>query len=422
MHHGLKPIKRHKTDRSFHRTFGGVAVTSLPAEFSVDAGLTMPSQITPDFLPMGCTGFTQQELVTDQDGVLSDHYRDHYTKTLELEGAPMGSGCDIRDSLKVAILYYNRGAYYAVESSKMDWFDSIRSVMYTNFTINKMKCAVSIGTPWPREWDVQHVNATGIIPEVFTGDPEQLGWHNWAIKGWKVIDGIPYLVAKTWQGTGYGDAGWSYYSREVMNKVMKIKQTGAFTLAPKNAANVQTVKMTIMESILRFIQQVLGLNKQLQAMQPITTPPIVNQSENNNQVTVKSSSQKLYDIALSLKGQYLTLDTTVPKELNCAETMSVILQASGYAMPKKGYAGTVAIHEWLKNNCDELNSADAGVGDIIISITQGSIHGHVGILGHDAILSNDSQTGTLESDWSLSGWLGFYQKDQGLVTKYYRLR
>ncbi len=258
MKNGLKPIIRDTRDRSFHRTFGGIITPALPAEFSIDASLTMPDQ-NADGLFEACTAYTQQDLCTDQDSIVYDHYRDHYTQTLQLENAPFGSGCDIRDSLKVAIDFYKRGAYYAVESSKMDWFDSIRSVMYTNLMYNNIKCAISIGTPWFKEWDVETIPATGIIPTIFTGDPATLSWHNWAIKGWKTINGELYLLGKTWQGKGYGEAGWAYYPRTAINAVMAISGTGAYTLAPQSAQNIQTVKSTMLESLLQYLKNLLVL-------------------------------------------------------------------------------------------------------------------------------------------------------------------
>jgi hypothetical protein len=193
-------------------------------------------------------------------------------RTLALEGAPFGSGADIKDSLKIAISFYGRGAYYTVEQSKFDWFDSIRSVIYTNFTTNRWKCAISIGTPWFKSWDIMSVNSTGIIPTIFTGDPSTLSWHNWAIKGWKLINGEVYLIGKTWQGKGYGNAGWSYYSRATINTVMKIRGTGAFILAPRVEGNAQTVKLTLWEVILDFLKQKLFLQTKLDKITPMQTP------------------------------------------------------------------------------------------------------------------------------------------------------
>lgn len=258
MKHGLKPLKQNKKRYSFHRNFGGVAVQDLPQEFSVDLGLTMPDQ-NADGLYEACTAYAQLELCTDQDGKVYDSYRDLYQKTLDLEGSLFGSPCDMEDSLKMVVTYYGRGAYYQVESSKMDWFDSIRSVMYTNLTVNKWKCAVSIGTPWFGEFE--NINSTGIVPNIFTGNPSSVSWHNWAIKGWKVINGTPYLLAKTWQGKNYGDGGWAYFSRETINTVMKIRGTGAFTVAPRTEGNVKFTKLTIIGEIINFLFKLLALIK-----------------------------------------------------------------------------------------------------------------------------------------------------------------
>lgn len=290
---GLKPItkistKWYPTDRSFIRTFGGIKPIEFPKEFSIDSGLTMPDQIS-DKLPLGCTAYTQNELCTDQDLIIYDDYEYTYRKTLEMEGVFQLNiqGCDIRDSMKIICTIgpktkkegdvdgeaKARGAYYVVESKDFDWFDSFRSVILTNFQNNKIKCAVSIGTPWFKEWDITGVGSSGIIPQIFTGNPMSLSWHNWAIKGWKEINGIPYLLAKTWQGKHYGDGGWSYYSRETINAVMKIKYTGAYTVAPRNASNVQTVKLNLLETLLRFCQTTLELLFKKKISNPINTMP-----------------------------------------------------------------------------------------------------------------------------------------------------
>lgn len=307
---GLKPIKRNSkrwypTDLSFHRNFGGITPLEFPREFSVDLGITMPDQNAIG-LPLGCTGVTQNELCTDQDGIVYDDYEYTYRKTLELEGVYElnKQGCDIRNSLKIICTLgpktkeegdedgekKARGAYYAIESSKFDWFDSFRSVMLTNHQNNNTKCAISIGTPWFQEWNSQSVGNNGIVPSVFVynGDPYSISWHNWAIKGWKEINGKPYLIAKTWQGKNYGNTGWSYYDRETINAVMKIRYTGAYTVAPRDASNIQTVRLTLMEVIIRLCQNAIDLLLKKKSVEPFNTPPeppILPEVESNNQMT-----------------------------------------------------------------------------------------------------------------------------------------
>lgn len=419
MNHGLKPIKRDKRDYSFHRTFGGITPIALPQEFSIDAGLTMPDQVA-DGLYQGCTAYAQQELCTDQDQVLFNHYREHYERTLLLENSTFGQGCDIRDSLKIAIDFYGRGAFYAVESSKMDWFDSICSVIYTNFIQNKIRCAVSIGTPWFKSWDVTQMNSTGIASTVFTGDVNTIPWHNWAIKGWKLINNEPYLLAKSWQGRSYGDTGWSYYSRETINAVMKIRYTGAFTVAPPNVTNLQFVKKTMLESLLTYCQNLLNILLKKKVDNPVVNTPPSDIIKPMEPTQVVSKSQRFYDLAFSLIGQHLTMDTSVLANFGCAESVSYILKEFGYPMPARGYAGTAILDTWLSQNCTMVKG-EIIPGDIIISVTQGNNHGHVGICGKNAIMSNDSQTGLWEPYWSMPAWLEFYRTQKKLETKFYRL-
>lgn len=131
-------------------------------------------------------------------------------------------------------------------------------------------------------------------------------------------------------------------------------------------------------------------------------------------------SQKIYDTAFSLIGQYLTLDSSVPKNLNCAQTVSYILKNVGLPIPNKGLSGTIVLNEWLKKHADLVTSPT--VGDIIISITQGDNHGHVGIVGKTSIMSNDSATGLLKAYYNLKSWNEFYVKTKKLGTFYYRIR
>lgn len=129
--------------------------------------------------------------------------------------------------------------------------------------------------------------------------------------------------------------------------------------------------------------------------------------------------EQLYNIAMALKGRYLTLDDTVPKTLNCAETISYLLKEAGYNMPPAGYPGTASIEPWLERHFQEIDTPELFC--IVNAVTEGPLHGHIAINGHDAMLSNDSQNGTLESYWTLSAFQEFYGKQKGLAIKYFRV-
>lgn len=260
---GAKPLKRDSRDYSFHRTFG--AVMHFDENLDVDAKLSMPDQ-NADGFPFGCTGYTTSEICSDFDKSLYDPAYT-YKKTLLIENQETDGPCEIRDSLNSSRVYgvlpkgapwddshaapHRRGSYYLIENSS-DWFDSIRSAVLMN------KSAVSVGTPWFPEWEITH---NGYIAHLINTDTTGLSWHNWKVSGWKTINGVPYLIGKTWQGSGYGDGGLAYFSREVVNRVFDIKGSCAFVLLPYTPQDVVTVKMSIYEVVIDYLQRILEIMK-----------------------------------------------------------------------------------------------------------------------------------------------------------------
>lgn len=271
---GLKPIQPDKRDYSFPRTFGAIAPTVFPDEYDCDYGLTMPNQLA-DGYPYGCTGYTQAELCTDEDGII---YKPSYTydKTRWMEGTEgQNVGCEIRTSLKSTIAFgvqalnettdgeamqHRRAQYFNVSDvTYMDDFDDIRNALLSNK--NDMR-AVSIGTPWFPEWSTSDEN--GIVPDfVYDGNPHNYNWHNWKVSGWKQINGQPYLTGKTWQGKDVGVNGLLYFSRATINKVMAIRESAAFTLAQSHPNDVQTIRnstiATILETAVIFLRRMIAI-------------------------------------------------------------------------------------------------------------------------------------------------------------------
>lgn len=286
--HGTRPIRKDHRDLSYARTFGAVSPVSFPSGMNVDAGLGMPNQNALG-LPMGCTGFTTSELESDVSKQKNSP-KFTYDKTLMMEGktGDYNQGCDIRDSLRSAAVYgilrsieisdaqalnHRCGKYFnVIDAPNLDAFDDIRNAILLN---NR---PVSIGTPWFREWE--QIGSDGVIPSFYTGDPDALPWHNWKICGWLTIGGEPYLIGKTWQGSTYGDKGFAYFPRLVINKVMAIAGTGAFTLAdfdPNNPEDVATVKLDIWETIASYIAMWIdGImkTKTPPLPAPVTLPPM----------------------------------------------------------------------------------------------------------------------------------------------------
>lgn len=263
---GLKFIRKDHRDYSFPRTFGS---TTAFTSCNFDAGFPILNQNT-DGLPEGCTGYCQTSICQDED---KKQYlpRFTYDQTLMEEGIMPSNaqfeqvGCNIRDSLASTIVYglqalgetpaqalnHRRGQYFALEQTQgLDWFDTLRSTLQLN------QRSISVGTPWYEEFESPQ---NGIIkPPV--SYLESAPMHNHKICGWKTINGVDYLIDASWQGTEYGDSGFCYFSREIINSLMTQPGTGAFTLTPFTAANIQNVELTVYEYLLSYLRMILKLS------------------------------------------------------------------------------------------------------------------------------------------------------------------
>ena len=267
---GLKPIALDLRDYSAARTFGSVAPHTFAENYSVDTGKTMADQ-NADGLFQGCTGYTQTDNLVDEMGsILKASYT--YFKTCMMEGHGYNQGCDIRTSLKSTQVYgvqelaettdqeaekHRGGKYFNVyNDGGLDWFDSVRSAVFIN------QKGASCGSPWFPIWE--QVGSDGIIlmpPLNQIQSPDSLPWHNYSCKGWKTINGVPYLMIKSWQGVNYGAKGWCYMSREVANKVFEIRGSGIFMQAHANTEDIQTIKVSILEQAITFLLMIIGLKR-----------------------------------------------------------------------------------------------------------------------------------------------------------------
>lgn len=270
---GSKPIAPNPKQRSFPKTFGLVSSgLLLPEEFDADAHLEQPDQ-NADGLPMGCTDYCVRELATSEELILFLKGF-NYDQSRAFEGkAGRNEGVDIRDAFKCSTVYglqnrtdptdnplnYRRAPYYEVHpDGGLDYFDAIRSAMLIASQKDGKKHAVGVGTFWLSIWEQTQ---KGIVPSVYTYDkvPEHYPWHAWAFVGWKIIEGEICLVAKSWQGISFGDMGYSYYNREVVNKVFNEWGTIALMQIKTTDEDVQKVKLTIIEFALHYILKMFAL-------------------------------------------------------------------------------------------------------------------------------------------------------------------
>lgn len=253
---GLKPLKHDHRDYDFFKTkkFAGIPPT-LPENYSVDAGFWFPDQrkenilgtIHVPALPYGCTDYSQNDLCMDED---TQPYN-----PMDIENVTHANdrgGADIRESLDatVKIRNGNHPAYFRIRASgAIDSFDAARLAMLST---SSEKRGVTVGTPWYPESTT--VGKDGIM-YVSDFSLYRATWHNWDVKGWKTINGEPYLICKPWLGPDYGDHGVSYVSRAVFNSLLAIRGTGMFTLDKLLPGEIPVaVDSTIVQMITSFIR------------------------------------------------------------------------------------------------------------------------------------------------------------------------
>jgi hypothetical protein len=212
------------------------------------------------------------------------------------------------------------------------------------------------------------------------------------------------ISVQAWTGRKY------YFTRDVFNWWAKTYgfDTMVLSTAEINARRDKEIKEKIndlMVNIIIILQQWKAqLLEQLTKKQTVGKVP------------------SLYDVAYSLIGKHLTLNSDIPKEYGCAQAISYVLKQYGCDIPKRGISGTYSLYEWLQKNGVEIEKSE--VGCVIISITNtgnGKCRGHVGIQGKYQILSNNSKTGLLDTQWVYSDWISYYKEYGNLTTKYYRI-
>ena len=287
MRSGTRPSRVDHRDRDFHRSFGSVVTQTFPQEYLCDAGVTMPNQgeINSFFnppvppLPYGCTDYTQSEIATDLVGgnpVYNPIRLDNIT------GANKNGGYDIRMSLLITkALGWIKGFYNIKTISGLDYFDAFRLAQLVGAT---EKRSISFGCPWFPSWEATIqglsvtqesdgsittrtvITKTNIMPmplpseiDAVTKNPNVFSWHNSKLDGWKTVENRLVYRDKSWQGRNIGDGGFVYFPREVINVVMAIGGTVAFTATNQEPTNIATIPVTYLQWIISIIRNALGL-------------------------------------------------------------------------------------------------------------------------------------------------------------------
>lgn len=253
---GSKPLAVDHRDFDLHKSFGNVGMQTpeFLAEYMTDAGLWTPDQNAsePIFnnppLEYGCVEYCSGDVSADEDLTLKNPMQMEELLHYNAKG-----GGDVRAGLECARtkLGWNKN-YYAIKAfAPLDYFDAIRLAMSSGIP---EKRSVSLGTPW---WPTfEKVGTDGIlnIPVSFKSTTiATLPWHNHKICGWKTINGSPYLISKSWQGPNYGDKGFVYFSRSLINSIMAIEGTCAFTVTQAKPLAIKTIDISTLRWLLSLI-------------------------------------------------------------------------------------------------------------------------------------------------------------------------
>lgn len=390
-------IKQDSRDLKFHEKFG--QVVDLPTNLFFDTNIPDVVQQPGD---VRCTCITICDIATDMTGRMYDI--DELFNRIPHDS----SGADPKDAIKEAInggLYcittkqYEKlfSSYWRADTGRYDAFDNVRSAL------EKAQRGIAIWSGWYQNWNGQY--------RLPIGD-KIISYHMYEIEGVKIsTTGEVVLILETWLGRKME------INRDTFNWLMS-KSTSSTAVLSDSTVDVKRDK-TIWEIISDIIA---NLWIQINNLKIDVDNYTVQNQKSAIIEPMETKSERLYNLAYSLIGKYLTLDTSVPKQFNCAQAMSFILKEFGFPMPARGIAGTVEMEKWLIKNCTEVKTPE--LGDIIISVSFTGLpnaRGHVGVVGKKAIMSNDSDTGTWQPYWSLPAWLKFYRDEKKLRTRYFRV-
>lgn len=128
-------------------------------------------------------------------------------------------------------------------------------------------------------------------------------------------------------------------------------------------------------------------------------------------------------MAKSCLGKDLCGNTNIA--YGCAQTVNSIVEAA-IGSSIGGGASTYLMYQCLIAQTTRFTLVQTPVpGDIVISpsgySTKGVPNGHVGIVGRFGILSNNSQNGLLQEDYTLDTWQDFFAVLDGFPVYYFHV-
>ena len=254
---GCKPTPLSHRDYSYHknreRLYGALTTPQFPPFYQADRIFWRPNQSIAEDTPIkhtaqpeGCTNFSTAYCANNLLGTFT------YSPD-ELEAvthANAQGGADVRSQLNTARSMGWFPAYYNVRAQPLlgvDMFDAISLSLMEGALEHRV---VTVGTPWYAEFEA--VDASGVLS--MPNLDNIASWHNSDFLGRITINGIPYLMNESHQGTEYGDKGLCYWSRELVNAVFSIN--GSIAFVPAHAVeDPATITLSWWNTVMSLIRQ-----------------------------------------------------------------------------------------------------------------------------------------------------------------------
>jgi len=297
--------------------------------------------------------------------------------------------------------YLNKKETYFQVKGEYDAFDDIRASIF------KFKQAVIMGVVW--SWGNK-----AYIDEI----DDDGGGHCIHAIGWKVKNGKEYLIVPNSYGEGFGDEGYNYISREVVNHY--VDMYGAYILVDMEREDAEWYINNKIKKDDNWLVQFFKIAMTKKLIDLLKSFFIIKQEELKVELKKKSMNEKLYELAKSKIGIDVSPRDIAPDDLACAESVSTLLNIVDPTIPVM--TGTYVLWDFIKDDIRFERIYEPVAGCVVISPTglgNGVLkNGHTGIYISDTeICSNSSYP---DKNGVIGLWTQNYTRESWRARYYYK--
>lgn len=201
------------------------------------------------------------------------------------------------------------------------------------------------------------------------------------------------------------DFGFSYVKRIHL----ELKKNGATKV---NGLNWTT---DLLSRLLVFCKSLLTLDLQVLQQLPVSAPSAV------EPIPEPTKQKRLLQAVKSWIGKDASPENRAPQELSCAEGVSRILHNLFPSFPK-GIVSSKELDNELARSTLFRRTSFPKSATVIVSPRTAQMNGHAGFtIEDDKIVSNDSKTGLMAQNYTISSWIKKFKEGRGLELHLYEL-